>query len=446
MTIRIFFTALFLLIAMPAWSADKIYNAQHATLDNGLEIVVIPVHRTPAVTHMIWYKTGSGEELAGVSGVAHFLEHLMFKGTPNVPVGKFTETIQRMGGNDNAFTSYDYTAYHQTVPVKRLGDVMRMEAERMNDLTPKLNDVLAERNVVIEERRQTTDGDPGTMLIERMRNVLFPNHAYGKPVLGWMSEMQKLKWIDVLAFYKKWYAPNNAIVVISGDVTMQEVLPLAQSTYGQLKREVVPARIRTLSPKLEGEVLVRFQRGDVRQPMWERMIRVPSARQNPKDSLSLFMLADLLGGATGRLYQQLVVKDKIATTVDVSYGGYALDDATFILYAAPADGVSMEKLAAAVDKVLAQMVSEGFTSQEVKASVARLQDAVVYALDSLSGPAMGVGYALATGISLDDVETWPSRIETVTPDMARDALKTYVLGQKGVTGWLLPEAAKDGMQ
>ncbi len=427
----------------PASSAQRVFDAQTATLPNGMKVVVIPVHRTPAVTHMVWYKAGAGEEPTGVSGTAHFMEHLMFKGTPGVPVGQFSKTIQRMGGNDNAFTSWDYTAYHQTVPKEKLGDVMRMEAERMNDLTPKLADILSEKQVVIEERRQTTDGDPGAMLRERMNNVLFPNHPYGRPILGWMPEMQTLKWVDALAFYKKWYAPNNAILVISGDTTMQDVLPLAEATYGRLPAEPVPTRLRPVSPKLEGAVSITFAREDVRQPVWQFEIRVPSARQNRDAALKLELLEDLLGGATGRLYQQLVVREKIATSVGVGYNPYAFDDGSWVVYGTPADGVTLDKVAEGVNRVLKEAADKGFTEAEVKASIARMQDDAVYARDSLTGPAMTLGYAMAVGVDIEDVETWPARLEALKPADADDALRTFVLNQNGVTGYLLP---KEGQQ
>lgn len=439
MIARLLFLTLCLVAPLNAFAADRVYNTETAMLDNGMQVVVIPIHRTPAVTHMVWYKAGAGEEPWGQSGIAHFMEHLMFKGSALVPEGEFSKRVQRMGGNDNAFTSWDYTAFFQTVPKEKLIDVMRMESDRMNNLTPKIDSVLSEKQVVIEERRQTTDSDPSTLLNERMRNVLFPNHPYGRPVLGWMPEMQTLKWVNALVFYKKWYAPENAVLVISGDTTLAEALPLANETYGKLPREYPPERARPVSPEQPGDVTVTFAREDVRQPVWARMLRVPSAHQDSKQSLALEVLEDLLGGSTGRLYQTLVVKDKIATTIGVNYSPYAWDDATFSFSGAPAAGVSMDKLASAVDGVLKDAASKGFTDKEVKDSIARLQDEAVYARDSLSGPAMEVGYALATGISLEDAETWPTRLESVTPAQVLAVLKEKILNRKGATGWLLPK-------
>lgn len=429
-----------LLCLSSAQAADKVYNAQTAELANGMQVVVIPVHRTPALTHMVWYRVGAGDEPWGVSGTAHFLEHLMFKGTLAVSAGKFSETVQRMGGNDNAFTAWDYTAYFQTVPKEKLADVMRMESERMNDLTPKLADVYSEKQVVMEERRQTTESDPGAILSERMRQALFPNHPYGRPIIGWMPEMQALTWVDSLAFYKKWYAPNNAILVISGDTTLAEVLPLAEATYGKLEREDVPMRARPVAPVLDGDVRITLSRPDVRQPEWTYMVRVPSERQNPDASLALSLLVDTLEGATGRLYKKLVVQDKIATGVDIGYDPHAWDDAVLGIYATPADGVSLEAMGTAVKSALAEIAAGGISADELEKSVARLTDESVFARDSLAGPAMTVGYSLASGATLEGIEIWPARLAAVTPGAVTDALSRYVLAPAGVTGWLLPEA------
>jgi len=429
-----------------AYASDKVYNAQTATLDNGMQVVVVPIHRTPAITHMVWYRAGAGEETAEAKGVAHFLEHLMFKGTPKIPSGEFSEIIQQMGGNDNAFTSWDYTAYFQTVPKDKLADVMRMESERMNHMMPPFKEIVSEKEVVIEERRQNVESAPGAQLGEKMRAILFKGHPYANPILGTMDQMQKLKWVDGLAFYKKWYAPNNAILVISGDVTMDEVLPLAQAIYGALPREDVPVRARPVMAGLESRPVVKYARADVKQPMWEYMVRVPSAHQNPADSLALDVLADLLAGATGNLYQELVVKEKIATSINAGYDSTALDDGSFMVYAVPADGVSMDKLGHEVMRVLNDLGKTGFTPAEVENSIQRQKDEAVYALDSLAGPAMSIGYALASGENLDDVETWLARLESVTADQVKTVLGTYVLKRNGVTGWLLPEEKKAGAE
>lgn len=432
--------------APSATVTKRVYNAQTATLDNGLQIVVVPIHRTPAVTHMLWYKAGAGEEEADAKGVAHFLEHLLFKGTPNVPLGQFSEIVQRMGGNDNAFTSWDYTAYFQTVPKDRLDDVMRMEAERMNNIMPPLAHILSEKEVVIEERRQNVESNPAAQLAEQIRDVLFAGHPYGNPILGRMDQMKKLTWIDSLAFYKKWYAPNNAILVVSGDVTMDEVLPLAQAHYGALPKRDVPARSRPTVAELEDRPVVKYARPDVRQPIWEYMVRAPSSHQDPKASLALDVLADLLAGASGTLYQELVVNSKIATSINAGYDAIALDDGTFAVFATPADGVSMEKLGEEVMRVLTQLGTKGFTDTEVKNSIQRQQDEAVYAMDSLAGPAMSIGYALASGEKLDDIETWPTRLESVTPADVLNVLKTYVLERNGVTGYLLPKEGTENAQ
>lgn len=427
--------------AAPATTA-RVYGAEVAYLRNGLTLVVIPNHRIPAVTHMIWYKAGAADEPWGTSGLAHFLEHLMFKGTPTVGDGAFSAIIQRMGGSDNAFTSWDYTAFFQSVPRDHLQDVMAMEADRMNNLTPAFPTILSEKQVVIEERRQTTESEPSAILNEQMSQALFINHPYGRPIIGWMPEMQSLKWVNALQFYKARYAPNNAVVVIAGDVTLAEARSMAEATYGKLKPEVVPKRPRYASPPLKASVRLTYAHSSVRQPAWMRMVRVPSARLNPKTALTLMVLDDVLGGTTGRLYQDLVVKHKLASSIDTSYNPYAIDETRFALYATPADGVSLPELEAGIDVALNDILKQPITDTEVKASVARLQDQAVYARDSLSGPAMTIGYALLTGTSLDFAETWPSALATVSAQQVTAAFEHLVMGVPTVTGLLTPQRDK----
>lgn len=209
-------------------SIPKLFNAETFTLENGLEIVVIPNHRAPVITHMVWYKVGAADEQQGKSGIAHFLEHLMFKGSGDLAPGEFSKIIRAKGGEDNAFTGHDYTAYYQSIAAEHLEMVMTMEAGRMRGLNPPLDHVESERKVILEERRQRTDDNPSARLAEQMNSLLYINHPYGKPVIGWLSEMADLSWDDAKAFYDRWYAPNNAILIVTGDVTGQQVYDLAK--------------------------------------------------------------------------------------------------------------------------------------------------------------------------------------------------------------------------
>src|SRR5215813_12750674 len=225
-----------------------VFSPSTITLANGLQVVVIENHRAPVVTHMVWYRVGAADEVPGKTGIAHFLEHLMFKGTKTVPPEGFSEIVARLGGNENAFTTADYTAYFQSVAVEHLEEMMKLEADRMVNLVLTDDVVLPERDVILEERRQRIDNDPGAQLMEMARAVLFLNHPYRMPTIGWENEMRGLTTADALAWHTKWYEPGNAIVVISGDVTMDQVRPLAEKYYGALPATVVPARARPDEP------------------------------------------------------------------------------------------------------------------------------------------------------------------------------------------------------
>lgn len=428
----------------PAKTFEKVFNAEHFTLANGLEIVVIPNHRAPVVTQMVWYRVGAGDEKAGHSGLAHFLEHLMFKGSEGLAPGEFSRTIRSLGGNDNAFTGQDYTAYYQSVAKENLEKVMTMEAGRMRGLNVPADAWESERQVILEERRQRTDNDPRAQFSEQMNAALFVNNRYGSPVIGWMHEIEKVTWPEAKAFYDLWYAPNNAILVVSGDVTGEEVKALAEKTYGKIERREVPARDRLISPPLYSHVRVSLHHDAIQEPMVQQAYRVPGYRQNHEDSLALQVLDEIAGGGpTSRFYKSLVIDQKIAIQAGISYDGDVWDDGTFWAYATPAPGVALEKVQAALEAELRKLVESGVTDTELAEAKTRMQAAAIYARDDLEGPAMVFGHALATGSSVDDVEQWPAKIEGVTAAQIQDVVKRFLnpdADQKNpvVTGFLLP--------
>lgn len=399
--------------------APKVFNAFTATLENGMEVVVIPNHRAPVVTHMVWYKAGAADELPGKSGAAHFLEHLMFKGSESLAPGEFSKKIRALGGNDNAFTSHDYTAYFQSIAAEHLEAVMRMEAGRMRTINAPVSEVDSERKVILEERRQRTDNNPGARFAEQVNAVLFINHPYAKPVIGWAHEMEGLTWEDTKSFHDKWYHPNNAILVVSGDVTGPQVLDLAKKIYGPIPRGEVPVRIRPGVPRLDGATQVRFKDKTVREPMVQMSFRVPGARRVPAESRALQVLAEILGGGpSARLYQSLVVDQKIATDAGVSYNPQSWDDTDFTLYAVPAPDKKPDDIRKALRAELLKIAGSGVTAAELSDAIASMQNEAIYARDSLTGPAMIMGYSLASGMTIDDVEHWPSRIAAVKiPDI-----------------------------
>ncbi len=435
--------ALMLFFALPAQA--QTFGAQSASLENGMQVVVIPNPRVPVVTHMVWYRVGASDEAPGASGMAHYFEHLMFKGTQKIAPGEMSKTVRRLGGNDNAFTGQDFTAYFQSIAKEHLPKLMEMEADRMANLAPPPEHFASEKNVVLEERRQRTENDPRNLFTEQMRSALFINHPYGTPVIGWMSEIKTYEWEDVKKFYDAWYAPNNAILIVSGDVTMEEVLPLAQKHYGPLSPKTLQERARTEIAPAIGKTHMVLQHPVIRQPAFQRIYVMPSHRMNKQDALALDVLTEAMsGGSTTRLYQSLVVNQKKATSVSMSYNSTALDYGTLWITATPAQDVTLEELENLIDAEIEKVLTEGMNEAEVKDAIQRLQDDAVFARDSVSGPAMIFGHALTTGSTIEDVENWPQDIAAVTLEQVNAAAKTYLDPQAPylrppVTGHLLPE-------
>ena len=286
------------------------------TLGNGLQVVVIPDRRTPVVTQMIWYKVGSADETPGKSGLAHFLEHLMFKGTAKHPAGEFSQLIARIGGNENAFTSTDYTAYFQRVPRDQLATMMEFEADRMTGLILKDENVLPERDVVLEEYNMRVGNSPDARLTEQIMAALYLNHPYGRPTIGWHQEIEKLNREDALAFYKRFYAPNNATLIIAGDVSADGIRPMVEKAYGHIPPQPsIPAqRIRPQEPTPAGPRTVTLSDPRVEQPSMRRYYLVPSSVTAAQtEGSALEVLAQLMGaGSNSYLYQALVVNKPLA--------------------------------------------------------------------------------------------------------------------------------------
>lgn len=431
--------------ALPAYAVDKVFNAESFTLANGLQVVVIPNHRAPVVTHMLWYKVGAADEPQGdgVSGEAHFLEHLMFKGTKAIGPGQFSRLIKSYGGDDNAFTSWDYTSFHQSVAKKYLPTVMAMEADRMINLSPPVKEIEPEHQVIMEERRQRTDNDPRALFSEQIRSVLFNTTPYGIPIIGWRNEMPSITWDLAHNYYKKWYAPNNALLVVSGDVTGAEVKDLAQKYYGFLPQKNIPTHIRPNVPAYAAPIEMKFSDASVQQPALIRATLAPSFVQDKKTAYALQVLEEVVsGGAATRLYQSLVVKQKLATGIDMTYDGDNRGTGSIWLYATPSAGTGLEKLQAAIDAEFRELIKSGIPEDEIARAKTRMIDSAFYARDSVMGPAMIVGQSLAAGATLDDVEFWPDRISEVKAEDVRSVLKTYLdpdaPKNKFVTGYMLP--------
>jgi zinc protease len=367
----------------------------------------------------------------------------MFKGTENLAPGEFSEIVARNGGNENAFTGSDYTGYHQTIAKDRLELVMQMEADRMTNLVLDDAAVLPERDVVLEERSQRVDNDPGSRLAEQIEAAQYLHHPYRLPVIGWRHEMESYTREDALDFYRTWYAPNNAVLIVAGDIDAAELRPLAERYYGSIPRRDVPERRRVQEPPQQAAREVELIDPRVRQPSWSRSYLAPSYTAGATEhAYPLQVLADILGGtSTSRLYRSLVIDQKLAASAGAYYRGSALDDSTFRIYASPRPGVSLDQIEAAVEAELARLAEQPITEEEVARSTRRLVGEAVYARDSLSSAVRSFGVALATGRTVDDVEAWPARIAAVDAQEVNAAAAHVLRAERSVTGRLSPDAA-----
>ncbi len=427
--------------SFPNLSVASSPRAVEYKLDNGMQVVVIPDHRAPVVQHMVWYKVGSSDEVRGTSGIAHFLEHLMFKGTEKIGPGQFSKIIARNGGQDNAFTSNDSTAYHQAMAKDRLPLIMEMESDRMANLKLLEKDVETERNVILEERRSRIENDPGSQLDEQMRATLYQNHPYGTPVIGWFHEMAKLSREDAFTFYHRYYAPNNAILVVAGDVEPEDVLKLAKATYGKIAAN--PATLRAPRPSEPPSVAPkRVNMVDERAgqaTLVRHYIGPAYAKAGPREAEALDLMMKVLGGgSTSRLYKSLVVEQKIASSAEAGYSGEALDTGRIAFYGVAADGVKLVDLEAAMDKVIADIVTNGVTPRELESARNQYIASYVYESDGIGALARRYGWGLVNGQTIADVEDWPNRLKQVTADDIKKVAAKYLNIKGSVTGWLEP--------
>jgi zinc protease len=414
------------------------------TLANGLQVVVIPDRRTPVVTQMIWYKVGSADETSGKSGLAHFLEHLMFKGTSKHPAGEFSQTVLRIGGNENAFTSADYTGYFQRVPREQLASMMEFEADRMTGLVLKDENVLPERDVVLEEFNMRVANNPEARLTEQIMAALYLNHPYGRPVIGWHQEIEKLDREDALAFYKRFYAPNNAILVIAGDIDADEVRPMAERTFGLVAAQpAIPARrIRPQEPEPAAPRTVTLSDPRVEQPGLRRYYLVPSAATAAAgESAALDVLAQLMGGGSNSyLYRRLVIDRPLAVNASAAYQGVSLDATQFAISASPRTGVTFAQVEQVIDDVIADIAQNGVRSEDLERVKTQLIAETVYAQDNQATLARWYGGAMTTGLGIEDIRNWPERIRAVTADQVRDVVQKWFNKNRSVTGYLIKDA------
>ena len=436
-----------LLAALGTGPASASDNAQITSfeLDNGLEVVVIPDHRAPVVTHMLWYKVGSADEELGKSGIAHFFEHLMFKGTANHPAGEFSARVAEIGGEENAFTSSDYTAYYQRVAPEALADMMAFEADRMRNLVLTDEVIKPERDVVLEERRSRIDNNPGSILAEELDATLYQNSPYGIPVIGWKREIEQLNRKDAIAFYDRYYAPNNAILIVAGDVDAAEVRKLAAETYGKISaNDELPPRIRPQEPEQNTMRTVTLRDPRVTVPSVRKLWVVPSYNTDTNgEAEALDLLSEVLGGGTrSRLYQELVVKRGIADSTYSYYLGTSYDDTAFGISGRPRGKATLAEVEAAIDAEIVKIAEKGISDAELTKAKNRFIKSIIFARDSQTSMARLYGSTLATGGSVEDILQWPDRIRSVTPEAVQSVAKKYLDLDRSTAGYLLP--SEDG--
>jgi zinc protease len=439
---QLVFAAFFVLSAASAGFAKPDFVTSY-TLDNGLQVVVLEDHRAPIVTHMVWYKVGAADEVPGKSGIAHFLEHLMFKGTDKMAAGEFSEIVAANGGSENAFTSMDYTGYFQRIAADRLALMMELEADRMRNLHLTEEEVLPERDVVLEERNSRTENDPGALFAEQRSALQYFNHPYGVPIIGWKHEVSALTRADAVAFYETYYAPNNAILVVGGDVEPEAVKELAEKHYGGLApSKNLPPRVRPQEPPHLAEVRVEFRDPRVRNPYLVRTYLAPNRKPgDQKEAAALTILAELLGGSgiTSVFGKQLQLEQKVALNAASFYNGVSVDPQTFGVYVLPTPETDLAGAEAAMDAVIAEFLAEGPDADHLARIKTQIRAAEIFERDSMYMFTRRYGAALASGLTIQDIQDWPDILQSITAEDILEVAEKVFDRKNSVTGWLMPQ-------
>ncbi|KAJ57518.1 zinc protease [Actibacterium mucosum KCTC 23349] len=447
---RLFHRLLLVLLFGVAAGTASAADVSSFKLDNGMDVVVIEDHRAPVVVNMVWYRVGAADEPPGKSGVAHYLEHLMFKGTEKYPNGLFSDIVEANGGSDNAFTSYDYTGYFQRVAADRLPLMMEMEADRMTGLILTEVDAVTELDVVIEERNQRTENSPQALFNEQRSAAQYLNHPYGIPIIGWREEILGLTRQDALDFYATYYAPNNATLVVAGDVDPAEVLELAQTYFGPIAANPdLPPRVRPQEPPQRAERRLLFEDPRIAQPYVVRTYLAPE--RNPgdqKEAAALVYLAELLGGAgaTSVLGDELEFKQKTALYTTAFYSSLSVDPSTFGLIVLPAEGTSLQEIEDAMDTVITDFLNTGIDQRQFETVKMQLRASGIYADDNIQGLARRYGEALTMGLGVQDVQDWPKILQDVQPSDVMNAAKRLFDRKRAVTGWVMRADASEVSQ
>lgn len=414
------------------------FKSESFKLENGMDVVVIPNSKMPVISSMVWYKIGSIDEEQGKSGLAHFLEHLMFKGTAKYGNGEFSKLIARSGGNDNAFTSTDYTAYFQNISKDKLELVLDLESDRMQNLLFDENETMKERNVILEERSMRIDNDPSSLMREQMNASLFLNHPYGRPLIGWRHEMEQLTTEDARKWYLNYYVPSNAILIVSGDITAAELKPLAEKYFGKIRPGEPHIRKKITEPNHIAARRVYLKDDKVEQPEFSRYYLAPSQNTDGKEyCYALVILSKILGEeSTSRLYKKLVMENKTAASISSSYDDLQSGPAVFAISAIPTEKTSLDLLEAQINSEIFNIVQKGITEKELQRTKKSIIADTIYAREDLKTLAYIYGQAMASGLGTDYVEKWEENIRAVKLQDVNNASKFIFKDEKSVTGIL----------
>ena len=429
------------LVIMIGWGISPVQaEIFQARLDNGLTVLVKEDHRAPVVAHMVWYRVGSNFEPNGITGISHMLEHMMFKGTDTLGPGEFSRRVARMGGTENAFTSHDYTAYFQNVGRQHLEEVMALEADRMRHLKLVDSEFQRERKVVAEERRWRVEDNPEARLYELFNAQAFVNSPPHHPVIGWMTDIQHYTLDDLKAWYQRWYAPNNAIVVVVGDVRPEEVLALAKKYYGPLKAEtIIPPKPQKEQPQ-QGERRVMLKAA-VKVPTVVLGFHVPSllTAENEREAWALELAAAVLAGdSSSRLPRTLVRERKLAASADAGYDLLSRWDTLFTLDGQPAEGQDVKALEQALWEAVEALKTRPLSKDEMARVLAQVEAEKVYSRDSVMGQAMTIGMLASLGLPPDLDTHWGEHLRQVTAEDIQAVAKKYFRKENMTVGVLLP--------
>ena len=425
-----------------AASADSADTHEYR-LSNGLKLIVREDHRAPTVAHMVWYRAGSMDEVNGKTGVAHVLEHMMFKGTEKVKTGEFSRLVAAVGGRENAFTSRDYTAYFQQVEKSKLDTVIQLEADRMSNLNFDDAEFLKEIQVVMEERRLRTEDNPSSLLNEAFMATAYMSSPYRHPVVGWMNDLQNMKAADARDWYRSWYAPNNATVVISGDVDPKQVLKTVEKYYGAVDAHELPVRKPQIEPLQKGikQIQVKAPADNAQLTMGWKVPKLEPGKLDDVEPYALELLTGVLDGYdNARLNRTLVKQEKVVNDVGVGYDMISRGPELFLISATMAKGKTVAQAQASIRKALEELKQKGILESELKRIKVRILSDQIYKRDSIFGQAMEIGSTEMAGFSWKDIDYMLQKMQTITPEQVQSVAKKYLIDEGLTIATLDPQA------